>query len=172
VKRRLVIGLTLVGLMVALPLSQAGAAPAATRSTSPVTLIADPAVVVGSSTLTRTTSGISFTLETSGLQPGHAYTVWWMATNPDGGTAVLYATGHLVGATGTATFGGYLAVGDSEGWVMGDDQTLEDALAATVTFVVRDHGPGRADILDDQIKTFSACNPTCTDLQASVHAPS
>jgi len=54
---------------------------------------------------------------------------------------------------------------------MGDDTTLEDALAATVTFVVRDHGPGRADILADQIRTFGACNPTCTDLQTSAHAP-
>ena len=45
------------------------------------------------------------------------------------------------------------------------------ALAATVTLVVRDHGPGRADILTDQIHTFEACNPTCTDLQTSVHAP-
>jgi hypothetical protein len=172
VRRKVLVGLTLVGLLVALPLSQAGAAPAATQSTSPVTLIADPSVVVGSSSLTRTARGLSFTLETSGLEPGHATTVWWMVTNPDGGTAVLYATGHLVGATGTAIFGGYLAVGDNEGWVMGDDQTLEDALAAKVTFVVRDHGPGRADILDDQIRTFSACNPTCTDLQTSVHSPS
>jgi len=54
---------------------------------------------------------------------------------------------------------------------MGDDKTLEDPLAATVTFVVRDHGPGKAGILDDQIHTFGACNPDCTDLQISVHAP-
>lgn len=94
-----------------------------------------------------------------------------MVTNPDGGTAVLYAAGHVVGGTGTATFAGYLAEGDGEGWVMGDDKTLEDPLAATVTFVVRDHGPGKAGILDDQIHTFGACNPDCTDLQISVHAP-
>ena len=54
---------------------------------------------------------------------------------------------------------------------MGDDTTLEDALGATVTFVVRDHGSARADILREQISTFTACNPTCTDLQTSVHAP-
>ena len=132
--------------------------------------------MVGSSTLTltltRTDSGISFTLRTTGLQPGDAVTVWFMVTNPDGGVAVLYATGHVIGGADTTMFAGFLAVGDSTGWVMGDDKTMEDALAATVTFVVRDHGPGRADILDDQIRTFSACNPTCTDLQTSVHAPS
>jgi hypothetical protein len=170
-KRKLFAGLALIALLAALPLSQAGAAPQASRTTSPVTLTSDPSVVVGSSTLTRTASGISFTLETSGLQPGRAVTIWWMVTNPDGGTAVLYAAGHVVGGHGTTTFAGYLAVGDSTGSVMGDDTTLEDALAATVTLVVRDHGPGRADILTDQIHTFEACNPTCTDLQTSVHAP-
>ena len=55
---------------------------------------------------------------------------------------------------------------------MGDDQTLEDALAATATFVVRDHGPRRAAILNDQISTFGACHLACTDVQTSVHAPS
>jgi hypothetical protein len=171
-KRKLPAALALVGLLVALPLSQAGAAAEASRTTSPVTLISDPSVVVGSSTLTRTAGGISFTLQTSGLEPGHAYTIWWMVTNPDGGVAVLYAAGHVVGGSDTTTFAGYLAVGDSDGQVMGDDQTLEDALAATVTLVVRDHGPGRPDILNDQIRTFDACNPTCADLQTSVHPPS
>jgi hypothetical protein len=170
-KRKLLAALALVGLLVALPLSQAGAAPQATQTTSPVTLISDPTVVVGSSTLTRTETGISFTLETSGLDPGHVYTVWWMVTNPDGGVAVLYAAGHVVAGSDTTTFAGYLAVGDTEGWVMGSDESLEDALAATVTFVVRDHGPGRADILAQQIRTFEGCNPTCTDLQTSVHSP-
>jgi len=171
-KRKFGAAFVLVGLLVALPLSRAGAAPAASRTASSVTLMSDPSVVVGSSTLTRTASGVSFTLETSGLEPGHAYTIWWMVTNPDGGMAVLYAAGHVVGATGTTIFAGYLAVGDSEGWVMGDDPGLEDALAATVTFVVRDHGPGRADILNEQIRTFDACNPTCVDLQMSAHSPS
>jgi hypothetical protein len=170
-KRKLLVALAVAAALVALPLSQAGAAPRVTQTMNPVTLIADPSVVVGSSTLTRTAGGISFTLETSGLEPGHAYTVWWMVTNPDGGTAVLYAAGHVVGSTGTATFAGYVAVGDSEGWVMGDDTSLEDAVGATVTFVVRDHGPARADILHEQISTFTACNSTCTDLQTSVHAP-
>ena len=169
-KRKLAAAVALVGLLVVLPLSQAGAAPEAQRSTSSVTLMSDPAVVVGSSTLIRTATGIAFTLETSGVEPGHAYTVWWMVTNPDGGVAVLYAAGHLVGGS-DPTFAGYLAVGDTEGWVMGDDQTLEDALAATVALVVRNHGPGRADMIADQIRTFGGCNPSCTDVQVSVHSP-
>jgi Cu/Zn superoxide dismutase len=170
-KRKALVASALIGLVVAVPLSQAGAAPQATRTTSSVTLAGDGSAEVGTSTLTRTESGLVFTLETSGLEPGHAVTIWWMVTNPDGGVAVLYAAGHVVGGTGTATFSGYLAEGDTAGWVMGDDKALEDALTATVTLVVRDHGPGRADILNDQIRTFGACNPDCTDVQMSVHSP-
>jgi hypothetical protein len=166
--RKLLAASALIGLLVAVPLSQAGAAPQATRTTSSVTMAG---AVVGTSTLTRTESGIAFTLETSELEPGHAITIWWMVANPDSGVAVLYAAGHVVGGTGTATFSGYLAEADTGGWVMGDDEALEDALTATVSLVVRDHGPGRADILDDQIRTFGACNPTCTDLQMSEHQP-
>jgi hypothetical protein len=161
-----------VGLLTAIPLSRAGAA---TQTTSDVTLTSDPSVVVGTSTLTRTESGISFTLETTGLEPGHAITIWWMVTNPDGGVAVLYATGRVIGKNG-GQFAGYLEVGDSTGYVMGDDTTLEDALEATVTLVVRDHGPinpGEVPgVIDDQIRTFGECNPTCADLQISVHQPS
>ena len=168
-KRRLLITLAIVGLLAAIPLSRAGAA---TRTTSDVTLLADPSVVVGTSTLTRTESGISFSLETSGLAAGHAVTVWWMVVNPDGGVAVLYAAGHVINDSGTAEFGGYLQVGDSDGYVMGDDTTLEDALQATVYLVVRDHGPANPRTVTAQIQTFGVCNPTCTDLQISEHQPS
>jgi hypothetical protein len=57
-------------------------------------------MVVGTSTLTRTESGVSFTLQTTGLDPGHAVTIWCMVTNPDGGVAVLYATGRVIGKNG------------------------------------------------------------------------
>jgi hypothetical protein len=131
VKRRLLVAVMAVGLLTAIPLSRAGAA---TQTTSDVTLTSDPSVVVGTSTLTRTESGISFTLETTGLEPGHAVTIWWMVTNPDGGVAVLYATGRVIGKNG-GQFSGYLQVGDSSGYVMGDDTSLEAALEATVTLV-------------------------------------
>jgi hypothetical protein len=102
--------------------------------------------------LTRTASGISFSLETSGLAPGHAVTVWWMVANPDGGVAVLYAAGHVIDDSGTAEFGGYLQVGDSDGALpMGTDTTLEDALGAMVFLVVRDHGPAKPGMVTAQI---------------------
>jgi hypothetical protein len=177
VKRTLVVGVLVLGLLSAIPLSRAGAAPQAIKSTSNVTLMSDPKTAVGTSTLTRTASGISFSLQTSGLEPGHAVTIWWMVINPDGGVAVLYAAGHVIDESGTAEFGGYLQVGDSDGYVMGDDRSLEDALQATVILVVRDHGPAKPDIVEQQLHTFDVCNPStlpgeplsCTDLQMSMH---
>jgi hypothetical protein len=35
--------------------------------------------------------------------------------------------------------------------------------------VVHDHGPAKPGQVDEQIHTFGACNPGCTDLQMSVH---
>jgi hypothetical protein len=176
VKRRLLVALALVGLLSAIPLAHAGATAQATTSTSKVVLMSDLsnplAPPVGTSTLTRTDGGISFSLETTGLEPGHAVTIWWMVANPDGGVAVLYAAGHVIDDSGTAEFGGYLQVGDSEGALsMGTDTSLEDALGATVYLVVRDHGPADPRTVTAQIQTFEACNTSCADLQISVHQP-
>jgi hypothetical protein len=184
VKRRLLVTFILIGLLAAIPLSRAGATGAATQSTSDVTLILDPPpdppIVVGTSALTRTDSSVSFSLSTTRLVPGHAVTIWWMVANPDGGMAVLYAAGHVIDADGTAEFGGSLRVGNSEGYEMGDDRSLEDARGATVFLVVRDHGPAKPGIVEEQIHTFGVCNPptppekplSCTDLQISVHEAS
>jgi hypothetical protein len=167
VKRRFLVVFVVLGLLLAIPLSRAGAAD---QSTSDVTRMSDNAKV-GTSTLTRTGSGVSFSLGTTGLQPGNAVTIWWMAVNRDGGMAVLYAAGHVIDPGGAAGFGGHLQVGDDGGYEMGDDRTLEDALGATVSLVVRDHGPAKPGMVNDQIHTFGECNPTCHDLQISEHLP-
>jgi hypothetical protein len=169
VKRRLVVAVALVGLLSVVLISRAGAA---TQTTSPVATFAG--AVVGTSTLTRTGSGISFSLQTSGLQAGHAVTVWWMVVNPGAAApSVLYAAGHVVDDSGAAGFGGSLQEGDTDGVVELDGLSLAgllDATGATVVLVVRDHGPARPDIVEQQIHTFNVCNPTCTDLQMSIHA--
>jgi hypothetical protein len=108
-------------------------------STSPVATFAG--TVVGTSTLARTGSGITFSLQTSGLQAGHAVTVWWMLFNPNGSLSVQYAAGHVVEG-GVAGIGGALWEGDSEGGINGGPGLL-DATAAHVVLVVRDHGPPR-----------------------------
>jgi hypothetical protein len=162
-KRRLLVALALVGLLSVVLVSRAGAA---TRTTSSVTTFAGS--VAGTSTLTRAASGISFTLSTTGLEAGHAVTIWWMVFNPDGSVSVQYAAGHVVGAGGTAQFAGFLRVGDTNG-VINNGPGLLDALEANIVLVVRDHGLLDPSRVNQQILTFDACNPTCTDLQISMH---
>jgi hypothetical protein len=175
VKRRILVALALVGLLSVVLISRAGAAPTTSPvSTSPVT---SSAGAVGTSTLVRSDSGIAFSLQTTGLPAGHAVTVWWMVVNPDAAApSVLYAAGHVIDDSGAAGFGGSLQEGDTDGVVELDGLSLEgllDATAATVVLVVRDHGPARPDIVQQQIQTFDVCNPDgvehCTDLQMSIH---
>jgi hypothetical protein len=173
VKRRILVALALVGLLSVVLISRAGAA---TQTTSPVNWIAIPpggssipSEPAGSSTLTRTDSGIAFSLSTTGLQAGHAVTIWWMVFNPDKSLSVQYAAGHVIDEGGAAEFGGYLQEGDTSGVINGGPGLL-DATAANVVLVVRDHGAAKPDIVEQQIHTFGACNPTCTDLQISMHA--
>jgi hypothetical protein len=172
VKRRILVALALVGLLSVVLISRAGAAPTTKPvSTSPVT---SSAGAVGTSTLVRTDSGLAFSLQTTGLPAGHAVTVWWMVVNPDAAApSVLYAAGHVIDDSGAAGFGGSLQEGDTDGVVELPGLSLEgllDATGATVVLVVRDHGPARPDIVQQQIHTFDICNPTCTDLQMSIHA--
>lgn len=189
-KRRLavvsVLVLGLLGLVTATALSPAGAA---TRSTSPVITISGSSVV-GSSTLTRTRTSVSFALRTTGLEGGHAVTVWWMVfnhpqyctdtcdmddlSNPEVDASVLYAAGTVVGASGRLNLAGALRVGDADGALagMGTGTGLQNPAGAAVYLVVRDHGPADPAIVEEQIHTFHVCNPTCTDLQISMHQPS
>jgi hypothetical protein len=166
--------LALVGLLSAPVISRAGAA---TQSTSAVTFMSDPTAnpPPGSSTLTRTGSGIALDLHTTGLQAGRAVTIWWMVfnhpeacltgattptvddprcgmadmDNPAAGLSVLYAAGHVIDEGGVADFGGYLAEHDGDGAIMG--QGLEDAAAADIHLVVRDHGPADPHMVVEQI---------------------
>jgi hypothetical protein len=178
-QRRILVALALVGLLSVVLITHAGAAPTTSRvSTSPVkTIVTPPAepVEVGTSTLVRSDSGIAFSLQTTRLPAGHAVTVWWMVVNPGAvAPSVLYAAGHVVDDSGAIGFGGALQEGDTDGVVELPGLSLAgllDATGATVVLVVRDHGPARADIVQQQIHTFNECNPTCTDLQLSIHAP-
>jgi hypothetical protein len=164
VKRRILVALALVGLLSVVLISRAGA-DIPTRS--PVTTFAG--AVVGTSTLARTDSGIAFSLSTTELQAGNAVTIWWMVFNPNGSVSVQYAAGHVIDEGGGAEFGGALQEGDTGGVINGGPGLL-DAQGANVVLVVRDHGPTDPRMVEQQIHTFGACNPTCTDLQISMHA--
>lgn len=122
--------------------------------------------------------GISATLDTTGLVPGHAVTMWWvvfnqpdLCTNGAGGLrcgepdllimggdeaiegTVLFAAGHIVGPDGAGHYGSALATGDTSG-VMVDGPGLTNPLGADVHLVLRDHGPMQAGLFDDALGTY------------------
>jgi len=164
------------------------AAPA-TRDTGPVFDLATFTAVEGaSSTLTRNANGVSFTLQTSDLPAGDAVTIWWVVFNhpeacangpgglrcgePDLGVAaveasVLYATGHVIGESGKASFGAHLDVGSTDGALFGPG--LLEPRTADIHLIVHDHGPAESGETAEEIHTFDVCNPTCTDLQGAPH---
>jgi hypothetical protein len=175
----LALGLAAVGVAV-LP---AAAAPAES-STTPVfwhmqsgnphgSLVGDGA----EAKLIRTANGISYSLQTNALQAGSAYTVWVVViNNPDACAAdpcspqdilltpatnstVVYGTGHVVGGSGEAGFGGHLQTGPlPAGWIAG--RGLEDPLGAEIHLVLNSHGPMLTDFMPEMIQTYRA---GCTD---------
>src|SRR3954453_2957362 len=126
--------------------------------------------------LVRTANGISYSIQTEKLMPGHAYTVWVVViNNPAACTAspcsgpdivlnpatrsqITYGTGHVVGAHGEAGFGGHLKRGAiANGWLPGAG--LEDPFTADVPLVLNDHGPVLRDFMPEMIRTYRAgCN--------------
>ena len=133
--------------------------------------------VAGSATLLRTDKKISMTFKAEGLNPGHAYTIWWVIWNkpeeciipfacdvPDYAFAdivevdALYAAGHVVGNNGKGNFSGSLKENDNAGSINDlfdlPKYGLYDARTAEVHLVLRDHGlkiPGQ---VSDQINFY------------------
>lgn len=155
----------------------------ADRSTSPVFTIPPPAPpsTVGSSTVVRTDNGLSVRLKTSGLQPGHAVTLWLVVANAPqecqagtplsqcgpadheagrGGISVHHAAGHVVGDDGTANYGAHLRVGDTSRALFEQDRGLVDPRGAEVILIVKTHGPKIAGLVSEQLRTFlGGCEP-------------
>lgn len=178
--------LTVLGL-VALLMLAVTAVPAtgqpADRSTSPVFTMPPPAPpsTVGSSTVVRTDNGLSVRLRTSGLEPGHAATLWLAVANaPEecqagtplsqcgpadheagrGDISVHHAAGHIVGDDGTATYGAHLRVGDTSRALFEQDPGLLDPRGAEVLLIVKTHGPKIAGRVSEQLRTFNGgCEP-------------
>ncbi|MEL7000251.1 MAG: hypothetical protein AAFP68_18500 [Pseudomonadota bacterium] len=107
--------------------------------------------------LTTTEAGASMTLSTSGLEPGHVTTAWWVVINkpmlceaiPCSAedvigradiveTQIVYADGVVNDANGNARFAAYLPQGQVEnGWYpTGFDSPTE----AEIHLVLNDHG--------------------------------
>ena len=175
---------------VVLVVALAGPASAATTRAN-VYRFADGSQVVDAWSVVSTSSaGARMTLQTSGLPAGDAVTIWWVIFNepqnchggsdgvrcgpsdlpPFGGddsavTSIVYAAGHVVGGSGQATFSGHLGTGDTDGALFGPG--LVNPTTAEIHLIVRDHGP--TNDTSEQIHSFGACNPTCTNLQFSPH---
>src|SRR5262249_51696517 len=115
---------------------------AAIRTTSPVVDFATRRVTFGESTLIRTDHGLTAQLHASGLTPG-VYTFWMRVDAPGFPSAAGRLAGHVVGQSGIANFAGHVNVGDIVGnpSIPGFEGTLHDPLHATITLVVRSHGP-------------------------------
>lgn len=149
------------------------------------------------SQLIREKNAISMTANTRGLTSGNVYTAWWVIfnnpencftrpctsadinSNPPVQGSLLLAGGRIVGPDGAASYGAYLAVGDTAFSQAG--LGLLDPKHAEIHIAVRSHGPVAplmaAGLLEAALTTFNGgCTATggpnpCATVQASVHAP-
>lgn len=142
--------------------------------------------VVGSSTLLRGENAMNAKFETSGLEPGYAYTLWWGIINqPENCNDTpcsladlanseikadfLFVSGRVADESGTAIFSGSLL--ENDGSTSVNDQLglpidvggLLDAQKAQIQLLLRSHGPAVSGMVDDQISTYGG---GCTDFLA------
>ena len=141
-------------------------AKASSKQTADVQYFEDEELVEGSSaTLHRTNNGVTLNVKTSDLVPGDAYTVWFVVWNSgyiDGPpSAVLFATGHVIGGNGKGNFSARLSE---------DGTGLTNAEGAEIHIVIRSHGQPIPGMVDDQIHTFGGGCETndCADHQFAI----
>ncbi|MGF1543891.1 MAG: hypothetical protein ACFB00_05235 [Parvularculaceae bacterium] len=133
---------------------------------------------VGKATLSRLPTGARLRVRTSGLQPGEAYSVWWVVFNNPGACAptgcsasdfatpaveasVLNATGRLARDDGSAAFAAFLPIGFIHSNPEVDPALvrhlfgpgLQNSYTSEIHVVVRSHGPANGQV--DQISTFN-----------------
>jgi hypothetical protein len=149
----------------------------------------------GAATLTRSPKGISYSVHTSGLTPGHAYTVWVVVFNrpencvdgcnapdvsvPAVRAAVGYGASYIAGQNGNSNFHGSLNRGSppagrqvNEGVVpAGTTNRLEDPMRAEIHLVVRTHGMPIAGQAAQQLTTFELGCAVCANVQAAMFLP-
>lgn len=163
---------TALALITTLVLSGTASA-AATRQTVPVGWHpqSGTGLVAGATaTLVRQPNGVSFRLQTSNLNPGHAYTVWFVViNNPDACSAtpcsgpdillnsatqsqVTYGAGNIAGGNGTGAFGGAFRAGPVDGWL--PNGFLGDPMTVDIHLVLNDHGPALAAYMPGMIHTY------------------
>jgi hypothetical protein len=114
----------------------------------------DPEQFQGMSQLVRTDNGVSMQLVATDLPPG-VYSIWWVINfDPAAQFPFGFATSHVVGPSGKASFGANL----KEGEPLSIRGSLEDARAENIHLVVRYHGPMDPTRLAEQLGTFEPEN--------------
>jgi hypothetical protein len=141
----------------------------AISTTRPVVDFATRSIVFGESTVMRTDEGVIAHLTASGLAPG-AYTLWTRVDAPGLGPVSGWLAGHVVGQDGILNFSAHV----SEGEVLSGNPhlpsgPLQDPLHATITLVVRAHGPADPGRIYEQTHTFEPT--TAANYLISIHAP-
>lgn len=105
--------------------------------------------VKGLSALVRTNNGVSMMLTTTDLTPG-AYTIWWVINPGTESFSAGFATSHVVGTSGAATFAANLR----EGEPLSLFGSMEDARLDEIHLLVRYHGPADPSRLKEQLSSF------------------
>ncbi len=176
IRRTIVLGLTLaLALITAAP---AHAAPPRMETThvgwhmQAQMLDGKPAGAIEGATarLVATDAGASVILRTHGLEPGHAYTLWYVVINnpeacagtpctgpdillnPQVDAQVTFGAGTVTGNSGRATFAAHMPVGPVDGWLA--DRTFHNPRGAEYHFVINDHGPKLAAHMPGMIHTY------------------
>lgn len=183
------------------PITRPAAEDGEMRSTAAIHAFpfAEDNVVAGTlSTLERTAKGVHVSLETTGLTPGSAYTLWWVVFNyphecstqgciPQNfmeakvAAMVKYGVGAIADETGAATFDTFLSVGDVAGALDNnsgfDFEVVEPApgliepLTAEFHVVLRSHGTALPDPTEQLTSFNGGCNPECFNAQVAMHVP-
>lgn len=144
---------------------------------------------VGDARLARTDTGVSYNLRTTGLEKGHATSIWWVIFNnpehcattpctvsdlfvPDVDPAVMAGGGNMVGASGNSAYAGHLNEGQitNEHPLLQNGPGLVDARGAEIHLVVRSHGPVIPGLNHAMFNSFEVgCDVNdCADVQFAV----
>jgi hypothetical protein len=129
--------------------------------------------------LVRDRDGVRYRIDTRGLVPGNAYTVWFVVVNDPAacdaspcappqiigdpavaGQVTYWKDGEVARRDGTAHFGARIKAGLLlDGWLQ--VQGLDDPLGAEIHLVLNNHGPVIDDLKREMLTTYRAgCSDT------------
>jgi len=137
-----------------------------------------PGPIDGTQALLETSpAGASMRIETSGMTPGHAFTVWWVAVqSPENcstrpcspmdamgnaetmNSVASNAGGGIVNDDGSVRFASFLPIGEVAGNFY--TSTFDQPLTAEYHLVIQDHGPLILDMAADMLGAYRG---GCTD---------